>query len=301
MQSGAHTFLAEVPIEADIPEAVYALFLSLPDPAPALHDDPRYSIRLANNGLWETVTGFHDLQQTVHVSNGVKVAVRAFLEGPYQTASGLMSDALRTVPTFPLSEPYTGLGYVFTGGGGETTTAPVLATSGNNAIVDWVVVELRSAMTPATVLGSQCALIQRDGDVVATDGVSSITFGLPSTSYHVALRHRNHLGVMTLNPLPLNATPTGVDFSLASTQTYGANARKGLTGTFPAQALWAGDVTFNKQLKYTGSNNDRDPILVAIGGTLPTNTLNLVYRQEDVNLNGVVKYTGTNNDRDPSW
>ena len=51
-------------------------------------------------------------------------------------------------------------------------------------------------------------------------------------------------------------------------------------------------------LKHTGSGNDRDPILTAIGGVVPTNTL-VGYRSEDVNMNGTVKYTGAGNDRDP--
>ncbi|MBP6391351.1 MAG: hypothetical protein KA175_07525 [Flavobacteriales bacterium] len=231
-------------------------------------------------------------------SLNVMIALRAVLEGPYNSNTGLMGDALRIFQVIPANEPYTALGYVHVGGGGESVAPQVLETTLSNAIVDWVVVELRSAATPATVLGSQCALIQRDGDVVTTDGISPVTFALQGANYHVALRHRNHLGVMTLSPIALSATPAGVDFSLASTMTYGTNARKSLTGTFPAQALWAGDVTFNKQLKYAGSSNDRDPILVAIGGTVPTNTLSLVYRQEDITMNGVVKYAGSGNDRD---
>lgn len=232
-------------------------------------------------------------------SLNVMIAVRAVLEGPYNSGTGLMGDALRIFDVIPASEPYTALGYAHVGGGGESVAPLVLQTTLGNAIVDWVVVELRSAATPTTVLGSQCALIQRDGDVVATDGVSPITFGLPGANYHVALRHRNHLGVMTFSPVPLSATPTGVDFGLASTQTYGTDARKSLVGTFPAQALWGGDVNFNNTVQYTGTNNDRDPILVAIGGTLPNNSLFGQYRQEDVNMNVAVKYTGTNNDRDP--
>ena len=51
-------------------------------------------------------------------------------------------------------------------------------------------------------------------------------------------------------------------------------------------------------VKYTGSSNDRDAIIVFIGGTTPNNSLP-GYRPEDVNLDGVVRYTGGNNDRDP--
>ncbi|MBK9514739.1 MAG: hypothetical protein IPO05_14190 [Flavobacteriales bacterium] len=65
-----------------------------------------------------------------------------------------------------------------------------------------------------------------------------------------------------------------------------------------AQVLWAGDVNQDGALRYTGQNNDRDPILFSIGGSVPTNTT-IGYLVEDINLDGVVKYSGQNNDRDP--
>ena len=61
--------------------------------------------------------------------------------------------------------------------------------------------------------------------------------------------------------------------------------------------MWAGDVSFDARIAYTGAGNDRDPILTAVGGTIPTNTI-LGYRREVLNMDGVVKYTGSNNDRD---
>ena len=50
-------------------------------------------------------------------------------------------------------------------------------------------------------------------------------------------------------------------------------------------------------MKYSGASNDRDPILVRIGGTVPTNTV-IGYHPEDVNLDAIVKYAGASNDRD---
>jgi hypothetical protein len=227
------------------------------------------------------------------------LALRGMLEGPYSSATGQMSDALRTAGIVPTSEPYTALGYAQVGGGGaETITPAVLATTGNNAIVDWVVVELRDATTPTTVLATRSALIQRDGDIVATDGVSPLTFNNAPGTYHVALRHRNHLGVMTGNATALGLSTTPVDLSLAATTVFGTNARKSIAGTFPAEVLWSGDVNFNGVVQYTGEDNDRDRVLSVIGGVVPTNTIG-GYRSEDVNMDGSVRYTGQDNDRDP--
>ncbi|MBL8001061.1 MAG: proprotein convertase P-domain-containing protein [Flavobacteriales bacterium] len=233
-------------------------------------------------------------------SPSVRVTPRVVLEGPYSTSTGLMTDALRSASLIPTTEPYTGLGYAHVGGGGgETVSSAVLATTGNNAIVDWVLVELRNSANSAQVLASRCALLQRDGDVVDVDGTSGVLFnGRPPGNYFVAVRHRNHLGVMTAAAVALTGTTSTVDLTLSATAVYGTEARKALTGTFPAQAMWAGDVTFNRTVQYTGSGNDRDPILARIGGTVPTSTV-AGYFNEDVNLSGVVQYTGGGNDRDP--
>ncbi|MFZ1331314.1 MAG: hypothetical protein WAR83_03965, partial [Flavobacteriales bacterium] len=55
---------------------------------------------------------------------------------------------------------------------------------------------------------------------------------------------------------------------------------------------------FNGEVRYTGTNNDRDLILTAIGGTTPTNTVTNTYSPLDINMDGTIRYTGTNNDRD---
>ncbi|MBK9148716.1 MAG: DUF285 domain-containing protein [Flavobacteriales bacterium] len=227
---------------------------------------------------------------------GVSVALRVFLQGPYNSGTGLMDDGLRANGLVPLSEPYTALGYSFVGGGGESTTQPILDFPGSNAIIDWVVLELRDKNDNTNVLQSRAALLQADGDVVDVDGFSSVSFGVPSDSYFISIIHRNHLGVMTLAPVALTSTAASVDFTDGSTATYGAEAQQVIAGTY---LLWAGDVTFDGDLKYVGQDNDRDPILVAIGGTVPTTVLTGEYRAEDVNLDGEVKYVGTDNDRDP--
>jgi hypothetical protein len=63
--------------------------------------------------------------------------------------------------------------------------------------------------------------------------------------------------------------------------------------------LWAGNARADDRLRYAGSNNDRDPILVAVGGFVPTAVLPGVYRVEDVTMDGNVRYTGSANDREP--
>ena len=39
----------------------YKLYLNLPDPYASLHDNPIFSIRLANVGVWEEATGYNKI------------------------------------------------------------------------------------------------------------------------------------------------------------------------------------------------------------------------------------------------
>jgi hypothetical protein len=234
-------------------------------------------------------------------TTGVKVAVKLWLEGPLViVAPTLMDDDLRVAALIPTTEPYSALGFSNAGGGGgETTTAGVLGAGGNNAIVDWGRVELRSSADPASIVATRQCLIQRDGDVVsAVDGTSEVTVNVGAGNYYVAVRHRNHLGCMTASAIALTSSPTTIDFRSSATPTWGTDARKNVSGQM---ALWSGNTLHDSPapflLKYTGGNNDRDPILVAIGGSVPTATIT-GYHEEDCNLDGTVKYTGSANDRD---
>lgn len=225
----------------------------------------------------------------------VLLNLHVVLEGPLVVGQTLMRDEIRSLPGFPLSQPYSALGVGTITGSGGPLAGSVLTVSGNNAIVDWILVELRDAASGTTVAVRTPALLQRDGDVVGVDGTSLLRLPIAAGNYRIAVRHRNHLGVMTASPIALSTSATSVDLSVPGTATYGTDARKNVNGVY---ALWAGDVTFNGQLKYTGSGNDRDPILIRVGSTTPNSTVS-GYWGEDVTMDGAVKYTGTGNDRDP--
>ncbi len=227
---------------------------------------------------------------------GPNLRMRAVLQGPYDAATGLMRDDLRAKGLLPLQEPFTALGFTQAGGGGgETTTPGLLAATGKNAVVDWVLVELRNGSSQSTVVATKAALLQRDGDLMDASGNPLLVFSVPPGNYFVSLRHRNHLGVM--HPIWANISSAGpfMDFSDPRTIVYGMECRVPLRPD--RSALRAGDATHDGVLKYTGTNNDRDPILQLTGSLVPTTVVG-GYHVEDVNLDGNVKYTGPNNDRE---
>ncbi len=242
---------------------------------------------------WTQPTTFTTGAPPCELAPPTVLAARVLLDGAWRSAANLMVDSLRRQGVLPLTEPYSAMGHTITGA--TTTTASVLAVTGANAVTDWVLVELRSATVPAQVLEARAALVQRDGDIVGTDGLSPLGFCQPTGDYHVAVRHRNHLAVMTAQPLALGSTATALDLGLPGTATWGANARK-VAGN--RALLWSGNVLHDGVVKYAGGANDRDPILTAIGGTVPTSTVS-GYLPADVTMDGQVKYTGSANDRDP--
>lgn len=236
-------------------------------------------------------TAQHGVQQPPVVR--VRANIIAFLQGPYDEGTGLMNDGLRANSLIPLNEPYTAMGFPAVAGGGESTTAAVFTTTGDDAIIDWVHLQLRD--DDNFVIATRNALLQADGDIVGIDGTSPVHFAAPSDDYRIVVMHRNHLSIISFNYIALSGAPATVNFSNGDVATYVSNAQAMEPGTF---ALWCGAVSSNDEVKYVGVDNDRDPILVAIGGSVPTSTTT-GYMTEDVNMDGTVKYVGADNDRDP--
>lgn len=220
-----------------------------------------------------------------HDDLNARVNVRAVLEGPFDGTA--MKSDLNTNNLLPASDPF---------GLGETMNPAVKAFTGLSAPVDWAKVELRSSGNPSTVVASRAVLVQRSGNLMQPTGEQTITFpGVAAGNYYVAVKHRNHFGMMSFAPYLLRDPNTLIDFTTTATATYGTGARKTAGAT---QVMWMGNVTGDGFIKYTGSGNDRDPILIRVGSTTPNNT-SLGYYLEDTNLDGTVKYTGGSNDRDP--
>jgi hypothetical protein len=236
---------------------------------------PTNKLRAATygRGIWEM-----DLKNV-----GLTLNAKVFLQGPFNSTTGLMIDSLRKLASFPLTSPY---------GTNETINASVLNVSGNNSIVDWVKIELRDKNTPATVLQTHSALLQSDGDIVEIDGITPVFFsGVSADNYYVTVKHRNHLSVTTASAQTFsNGVNTNLNYTNA--QTYGTNALKSVNGTL---CMWAGDANGDGQIKYTNANNDRAALLSRLNSVLTGVVLG--YYNEDVNMDGVVKYTNANNDR----
>jgi len=250
--------------------------------------------------------------------NAARLNLKVFLQGNYNATTGLMGDALRTTNVIPTTQPYssainarfTRVG-VYDGTASVNETVPNTTvfdvTGTNDDIVDWVYVSLLDGTTPATKLQTRAALLQRDGDVVEYNAVSGtyVPLSMPidgDGNYHILIGHRNHLSIRT--PLAQSLQDNvdfAYNFSSAQAQAYqnGSiptnDAMASITGTFPAFALWGGNVNANNNVRYTGPSPDNLALLTLLGGNT-TAVLNTIYSLGDLNLNGVVRYTGPSPD-----
>ncbi|WP_308874218.1 hypothetical protein [Thiothrix subterranea] len=75
-----------------------------------------------------------------------------------------MRDTLRTKNQLPSTSPYDATDVPMLGS--ATLANAVLTTTGNNAPVDWVLLELRDATNPTLVKARVTGVVQRDGDIV---------------------------------------------------------------------------------------------------------------------------------------
>jgi hypothetical protein len=283
-------------------------------------------------------------------AQGVTVNVRTYLEGALQnsTETGtthdrpLMRDDLRDNPfnnerlipdddiyqtphvvndyiTIDITANFT---HVACGTYPAFATIPdpttVFAVTGEDAIVDWVFVELRDKNDYTSVVATRSGLIQRDGDVVDLDGLNKLDFpDVPTDSYFVVIRHRNHLGVMTKFPLTPAAMDLLVDFSDAETEifdfantssefNYSGYAMKGTSvGVYNLRVMWGGDFDSNGKIIYLGEDDDLTIIHKEVAGfdavqnpLLELSFDNAVgYLQGDFDMNGKTKFDNPNDDK----
>ena len=223
----------------------------------------------------------------------IRVNPQVLLQGPILNpdVADQMNDDLRAGNLLPTTSPYADA---------ATCDAFVFSTTGADAIVDWVWVELRAANDNTKVVNARSALLQRDGDVVNVDGISEVIMTAAPTNYYVVVSHRNHLGVMSAFTIGLKeATSTDVDFTNSGFATNGEFAQVQLTSN--NMALWAGDVNGNNNARYLGPSNDSSAIKNAVI-THPDNVTNsnyypfTAYNNADINMNGQVRYLGPSND-----
>ncbi len=226
------------------------------------------------NGIWRYVIDYEG--ETYEHSFNVcftptvlKVKAKVFLEGA-QPTSGQMSTTLNS--NLPSAQPYNTAPWNYNGSETVSGTMP-------SNIVDWVLVEASDANF--NVLEKRAALLRNDGVLLDTDGTVGVNFSslVTGSSYHLTIRHRNHLAVVSSNMVSL---PNGSNYDFSAT----ANVLSGnsqLATSNGIRCLHAGDCNadgiisiadFNGFLDNL-SNNGYDNSDFSLDNTVSTGDFNL--------------------------
>ncbi|MEM9544651.1 MAG: Ig-like domain-containing protein [Bacteroidota bacterium] len=276
---------------------------------------------------------------TIHllVFDDIAIKLRVYLEGALINNNGdfsiisgrpLMRDDLRISPFtgenyIPASDPYsfvhdpfvnTPAMFVKMGPGliskntAISDSAGVFSVSGDNAIVDWVHVELRSKDDPTVPIATRSGLLQRDGDVVDLDGVSDLRFdGVSADSFYVKVKHRSHLAAMSMKV----ASDQLIDFTDPNFEVFNHGSSYDATFNYTGlsqkenivpgyTALWAGDFDSNGQVKFTNPNDDLNILFLDVLFSSPEFLINyndaIGYFTGDYNMNSKAKYTNPDDD-----
>jgi uncharacterized repeat protein (TIGR01451 family) len=248
----------------------------------------------------------------------VKLLAKVRLQGSlFGNENQLMRDDLRSQGLIPATEPYSAyanfdhVNNLVT----ETIADPgtVFADYGDNSIVDWVFVELRSASNPGLVVATRSGFVQRDADIVDLDGVSPLCFRqVIEGEYYVAVRHRNHLGTMTAATVTMTEMGTLVDFTDTNLDLYNTPPTSPISNldgleqvTVNGQyALWGGNANVNNSVIFAGQQNDIATIFNEVDGAAGNIFRSQAfifagYNEGDINMDGNTIFAGQNNDINP--
>ncbi len=154
------------------------------------------------------------------LSEGSRVAMKVFLQGPYSTGTHLMGTAI--LASVPLTSPYSE----------DARTVAAIPPD----VADWVLLQARSTFDGA-ILASRSCFLKSDGKLVLDDGTTEYAgIKIIPGDYFLVLKHRNHLKAMSaaaVTGLTWGTTPASVyDFSTGTDKYYLADAKLLETGVY---------------------------------------------------------------------
>jgi len=268
-------------------------------PLPAFSGTAVFPYEVCDGAVCAKATLYILVESTI-----IRVFPKVLLEGPRIVGTSTMTTALSAggstsiLATYALTQPYGTAPWptVKQYQGTETVAASFFTT--HTDIVDWVLIELRSKTNSANIVYRRAGLLKADGTIIDVDGLPGlICEGLTADDYYIAVRHRNHLGVMGANTVLLDADPVGnvIDFTTTTTALYGTNAAQVVSAG--VQALHMGNANPDSEISFTGTANDKARIGIKVNSIVNINNKVLGYTYEDLDLNGEAAFTGSGNDK----
>ena len=256
--------------------------------------DPDFA-DIDNDGDMDLIVGAGNGKVYLYKNESIKLTAKAFLRGAFNGTrhKDVTTAWVNVLKAKALSQPYNTAAFGNYAGTESVTAAAFTATAADNDVLDWVLLELKKA--DGTLVERHAALILENGNIVSTDKVSAVSFKAQPGSYHLTIRHRNHLGLST-ELINFTAGNNNFNFTTATDATLFGTAAA-FTTMNGKTLLIGGNANSNLNVRYNGPANDRDAILAFLGAN-ETGLTAGVYTAQDVNMDGTVRYNGPANDRD---
>lgn len=152
---------------------------------------------LINSGNDEVIIG-----ASLYSSNGKAYCyslimffeIKIFLEGSY--FNNEMTTILNSNYVLPLDQPFYSNPWYYDGSE-RLNFIP-------NDMVDWILLELRDKTNNSIRVSRKAAILKNDGWVMDIHGNTDIPFNVANDEYYLVVKHRNHLSVISSNPVPIN-------------------------------------------------------------------------------------------------
>jgi len=194
------------------------------------YEHPQYNLNQAAHTSYENCENkgkavWWMMAKLTDWEEGIRLNLKVFIEGPFNGTN--LNPDLNGI--LPLSQPYSDSPWNYTG-------AENVASIPDTNIIDWILVELRDTTqaeyaSSETMIAQQAAFLLKDGSVVGLDGFSNLHPEISGSIIYqlfVVIWHRNHLGIMTANPLTELEGIYTYDFTTGNNQAFGTDAQKDL-------------------------------------------------------------------------
>ena len=181
----------------------------------------------------------------------ISLNLTVFIEGAFQ--NGIMTTKLKDLNLIPFSQPYSLPPWNYNGQE-SVTVIP-------DNTVDWVLIELRetsgdaSTATPDKRIAMRAGFLLKDGSITETDGIQNIEIVLNlQENLFVVIHHRNHISVISAEPLSMINGLCTFNFSSGESQVLGGSEghKELLTGFW---GMAAGDANSDGAVNNTDYQN----------------------------------------------
>lgn len=156
-------------------------------------------------------------------SSMVTFNLQVFLEGAFDAGQAAMTGNLLQRAVLPQGQPYTGSPWNYPG----TEGSGWLPIDYPAEAVDWVLVSLRASLDPGTEVARIATVLLQDGTI----SPFNIDLNNATNPLHVMVEHRNHLPVISAQPISITNNTISYDFTAENSYSLGAGFGQKQVGT----------------------------------------------------------------------